>query len=98
MQNPAIADMETDALGFSVALSNEQLDALDADLIVAFPIYIETTEITDDPLWNAIPAVEDGRAIVIDGDLSSAYSLSTVGAQEYAIDNLVPLIEEALAD
>ncbi len=34
---------------------------LDADLIVAFPIFIETTEITDDPLWRKVPAVADGR-------------------------------------
>lgn len=96
VQSPTIADLPVSASGFSVDISAEQLDLLDADLIVAFPIYIETTEITDDPQWQAIPAVADGRAVVIDGDLSSAYSLGTIGAQQYALDNLVPLIEEAL--
>lgn len=96
VQSPTIADLPVSASGFSVDISAEQLDLLDADLIVAFPIYIETTEITDDPQWQAIPAVADGRAVVIDGDLSSAYSLGTIGAQQYALDNLVPLIEDAL--
>ncbi|GIG37071.1 iron-siderophore ABC transporter substrate-binding protein [Cellulomonas pakistanensis] len=96
VQSPTIAELPVSASGFSVDISSEQLDLLDADLIVAFPIYIETTEITEDPQWQAIPAVADGRAVVIDGDLSSAYSLGTIGAQQYALDNLVPLIEEAL--
>lgn len=96
VQSPTIAELPVSASGFSVDISSEQLDLLDADLIVAFPIYIETTEITDDPQWQAIPAVADGRAVVIDGDLSSAYSLGTIGAQQYALDNLVPLIEEAV--
>lgn len=96
VQSPTIADLPVSSSGFSVDISSEQLDLLDADLIVAFPIYIDTAEITDDPQWQAIPAVADGRAVVIDGDLSSAYSLGTIGAQQYALDNLVPLIEDAL--
>ncbi len=96
VQSPAIAELPVSSSGFSVDISSEQLDVLDADLIVAFPIYIDTAEITDDPQWQAIPAVADGRAVVIDGDISSAYSLGTIGAQLYALDNLVPLIETAL--
>lgn len=96
VQSPTIADLPVSSSGFSVDISDEQLDLLDADLIVAFPIFIDTTEITDDPQWQAIPAVADGRAVVIDGDLSSAYSLGTIGAQLYALDNLVPMIETAL--
>jgi len=98
VQSPTIADLPVSSSGFSVDISDEQLDLLDADLIVAFPIFIDTTEITDDPQWQAIPAVADGRAVVIDGDLSSAYSLGTIGAQLYALDNLVPMIETALGD
>lgn len=96
VQSPTVAALPSSASGFSVDISSEQLDLLDADLIVAFPIYIDVTEITDDPQWQAIPAVADDRAVVIEGDLQSAYSLGTVGAQQYALDNLVPLIAEAL--
>jgi len=96
-QSPEVAGLETSATGFTVDVSAEQLDLLDSDLIVAFPIFIDTTEITDDPLFKAVPAVADGRAVVIDGDLSSAYSLGTTLAVQYAIADLVPLIDEALS-
>ncbi|GAA1488438.1 ABC transporter substrate-binding protein [Brachybacterium sacelli] len=94
--SPEIAELEASASGFSVDISAEQLDLLDADLLVAFPIFLETTEITEDPQWQQIPAVADGRAIVMDGDLSSAYSLGSVLATEYAVEKMVPLIEGAL--
>lgn len=95
VQNPAIAALPTNEGGFSVDISSEQLDVLDADVIVAFPIFIEPTEITDDALWKAIPAVEAGHSIVIDGDISSAYSLASTLSTQYAIDSLVPLLEDA---
>jgi iron complex transport system substrate-binding protein len=95
-QSPAIAALPSNAGGFSVDISSEQLDVLDADLIVAFPIYIPTTEITDDPLWQAIPAVAAGHAVVIDGDISASYSLASTLATKYSIEKLVPLIETAL--
>ncbi|MGP4975202.1 ABC transporter substrate-binding protein [Brachybacterium tyrofermentans] len=96
VQSEAIAELPATATGFSVDVSAEQLDLFDADLIVAFPIYIETTEITEDPQWQAIPAVADGRAIVLDGDLSSAYSLGSVLSTKYAVEKMVPLIEKTL--
>ena len=63
---------------------------------MAFPIFIPTTELTDDPLFQAVPAVADGRSVVIDGDLSAAYSLGTTLAATYSIENLVPKIADAL--
>jgi len=95
-QSPAIAALPANSGGFSVDISSEQLDLLDADLIVAFPIFIPTTELTDDPLFQAVPAVADGRSVVIDGDLSAAYSLGTTLAATYSIENLVPKIADAL--
>lgn len=94
-QNPAIAGLQASANGFSVDVSSEQLDVLDADVIVAFPIFIETSEITDDPQWKALPAVQAGHDVVIDGDVASAYSLGTSLARQYALDQLVPLLEGA---
>lgn len=96
VQNPAIADLTEPDSNFFIDISSEQLDLIDADLVVAFPIAVETSEITDDSQWQAVPAVADGRALVIDGDLSNAYSLGTSLAQLYAIDQMVPLIEDAL--
>ncbi|MDN5724833.1 MAG: iron-siderophore ABC transporter substrate-binding protein [Propionibacteriales bacterium] len=95
VQNPAIAELPTGGSGFSVSLSPEQLRRIDADLIVAFPIYIDTSQITADPLFTAVPAVAQGRAVVIDGDLSQAYSLGTVESQLYALDKIIPELEKA---
>ncbi|MBD8537398.1 iron-siderophore ABC transporter substrate-binding protein [Frigoribacterium sp. CFBP 8751] len=94
-QNPAISALKPNAGGFSVSISSEQLDQIDADVIVAFPIYIDTTEITDDPQWKALSAVQDGHAVVIDGDVAAAYSLGSALSRQYALDQLVPLLEGA---
>ncbi|GAA3656196.1 iron-siderophore ABC transporter substrate-binding protein [Microbacterium marinilacus] len=95
--NETITDLsDTSENGWSVKISPEQLDLLDADLIVAFPIWIETTEITEDAGWQQIPAVEDGRAVVIDGNVSQSFSLGTPASKLYAIENLVPLLEDAI--
>jgi iron complex transport system substrate-binding protein len=94
-QSPTIAGIPANAGGFSVDVSSEQLDLLDADVIVAFPIFIDKAVITDDPLWQAIPAVAAGHAVVLDGDVSSAYSIGTTLSTGYALDRLVPLLEAA---
>ncbi|WP_213815118.1 iron-siderophore ABC transporter substrate-binding protein [Glaciihabitans sp. dw_435] len=96
VQSPTIAALKPNASGFSVDISSEKLDLLDADLVVAFPIFIDETEITGDALWKAIPAVAAGHSVVISGDVSSAYSLGTTLATKYAIDTLVPLIDKAV--
>lgn len=96
VQSPTIAALPSNSSGFSVDISSERLDLLDADLIVAFPIFIPTSEITDDPLFAAVPAVAEGRSVVIDGDISAAYSLGTTLAATYSIENIVPKIETAL--
>jgi len=96
VQNPKIAALKANAGGFSVDISSEQLDLLNADLIVAFPIYIPTTQITDDAQYRAIPAVAAGHSVVIDGDIAAAYSLGSTLSTEYAITKVVPLIADAL--
>lgn len=96
VQSPTIAALPSNAGGFSVDISSEQLDLLDADLIVAFPIFIKTSELTGDPLFQAVPAVASGHSVVIDGDLSAAYSLGTTLAAKFSIENLVPKIADAL--
>ena len=57
-----------------------------------------TEEITEDAGWNSIEAVEEERAVVVDGEISDAFSLGTPAAKEYALEELTPMIEEALDD
>lgn len=70
-QNPAVAELDASG-GFFADISGEELNVLDADLIVAFPIGTETTDITDDPVFEQIPATVAGRVVVVDGDLADA--------------------------
>lgn len=95
-QNPKIAAMKASSTGFSVNLSAENLDQIDANVIVGFPIFVKTTEMTDDAAFKAVPAVAAGHSIVIDGDLANAYSLGTTAATGYAIDQLVPKLTAVL--
>ncbi|MGC5629498.1 ABC transporter substrate-binding protein [Georgenia sp. Z1344] len=95
--NPEIEELSEDG-SWSVSLSDEQLPVFDADLVMATPIWIEPTEISEDAGWLAIPAVEDGRSILIDNEVSDAFALATPEARLYALEQLEPLIEEALGE
>jgi iron complex transport system substrate-binding protein len=94
VQSPTIQGLTPD--GFSVPISSEQLDLLESDVLVVFPIWVETSEVTSQPLFNAIPAVTEGRSIILDDELiSNAYSLGSVLSTQYAIENVVPMLVEA---
>lgn len=95
VQNPSIAELPPAETGFSVSISAENLDVIDADVIVAFPIFIETSDLTEDSAWQAVPAVADGHSVVIDGDLAAAYSLGSTMATSYAIEAMIPMLEAA---
>ncbi|MGO1591723.1 MAG: iron-siderophore ABC transporter substrate-binding protein [Ancrocorticia sp.] len=96
VQNPTLDELPVNDNGWTVSVSPEQLDMLDADLLVGFPIYLDITEITEDSGWNLIPAVQDGKDIVISDELSQAFSLGTPAALEYALDEFTPMIEDAV--
>ena len=82
---------------FSIDVSEENLDLLDADLTVAIPIYIEPSKISEDPLFQQVPSVEDGRAVVFDdGAVRQALSTGTAPALQYALKEVPPLLADAL--
>lgn len=93
VSNPAI-----DALtpkGFSVPISEEELDTLDADVVVIFPIERAPTEVTDNELFQLIPAVADGRFLVFDDPVvAKSYSTNSILSQEYALSTVVPELAE----
>ncbi|MDN6189055.1 MAG: iron-siderophore ABC transporter substrate-binding protein [Brevibacterium sp.] len=85
--------------GFTAPVSQEKLDVLDADLLVAFPIYIPDTEITKDAGFKRIPAVEDGHSLVLTEDLNDvrqAFSLNSVLSASYAAKKMPDLIADTL--
>ena len=83
---------------FSITISRENLDLLDADLTVIGPIGVPAKKITKDPLYRALPAVQDGRSVVFgdDDDLSRAFATDSVLSVRYALDKVVPVLADAL--
>jgi iron complex transport system substrate-binding protein len=74
---------------FSVHLSDENLDLLDADLTLILPIYVDASKAEADPLFQKVPSVEAGHSIVFDDpDVSSAFSMGTTAAIEWALQKL----------
>src|SRR5699024_12254943 len=59
---------ESEAEGFSVPVSEENLETLDADVLLTFPIYIPDADVTDDDAYQRIPAAEASRSLVFTGD------------------------------
>ncbi|MGP4021009.1 iron-siderophore ABC transporter substrate-binding protein [Saccharopolyspora sp. 5N708] len=84
--------------GFSVTISRERMDLFNSDLVVIFPIGLGADEITRDPLFQSVPAVRDGHAVVLsDEEISQAFSSGTALGLSHAVDQVVPLIAQALA-
>jgi iron complex transport system substrate-binding protein len=93
-QKPEVEEQKTDS--FYVPVSNENLDLLDADVMVSFPIFVDASEITKQSLYNALPAVSEGRSVLIDDtDLANAFSIATTLGIKYAIENVTPLLADA---
>lgn len=93
--SPAIEELAGE--DFSVPLSQERLDLLDADLTVMVLIGTEIEALANDPLYQAVPSVADGRAIPLeDKVLSLAFSTNSVLSLPYALEEVVPVIADAL--
>ncbi|WP_411080684.1 iron-siderophore ABC transporter substrate-binding protein [Streptomyces sp. cmx-18-6] len=91
--NPAIEAKAGE--GFSVPVSKENLDLLDADLVVMTPIGIPAKDIGDDPLYKAVPAVKAGHSLVFDDQgISQAFATDSVLSVSYALEKVVPLFAE----
>ncbi|MFJ8826787.1 iron-siderophore ABC transporter substrate-binding protein [Streptomyces sp. NPDC102467] len=93
--NPAVEKKAGSA--FSVAVSEENLQMLDADLMVMAPIGTTAKKISSDPLFASIPAAKKGHAVVFDDtDISSAFATDSVLSVRYALQHVVPLFAEAM--
>ncbi|WIE72776.1 iron-siderophore ABC transporter substrate-binding protein [Curtobacterium sp. MCJR17_020] len=93
---PSAIDKEA-GKAFSVTLSDENLDLLDADLTLILPIYVDASKAESDPLFQKVPSVEAGHYIVFDDkDVSSAFSMGTTAAIEWALDKLPAQFEDKL--
>lgn len=96
--SPAI--QEQAGADFSIDVSEERLDLLDADLTVVIPIGVDSSEITEDPLFQRVPSVEDGRVVVFTDrqeDVRLAFSTNTTLSLAYALERVPPMFAHALA-
>ncbi|MGQ4517063.1 ABC transporter substrate-binding protein [Streptomyces sp. DW26H14] len=94
--NPAIEKRA--GSGFSVSVSRENLNLLNADLLVMTPIGVGANKITGDKLYDDIPAVKAGHSVVLDNkNVSQAFATDSVLSMGYALNKVVPLFAGALA-
>ncbi len=83
---------------FSVTISRERMDLFNADFVLMSPIGVSPNEISDDPLFRSVPAVQAGHAVVLsDPEIARAFSSGTPLGMSYAVDKVVPLIAQSLA-
>ncbi|MEB3372191.1 iron-siderophore ABC transporter substrate-binding protein [Saccharopolyspora mangrovi] len=95
-QSPAVQAMAGN--NFFVSVSPERMDLFNADLTVMFPIGLAATEIDGDRMFQSLPSVREGRAVVLhDEQAVQAFSAGTAAGMSYAVDKVVPLIEQAQA-
>lgn len=78
---------------FFVSLSNEDISALDADLLIWFGTFGEISNVA---LRETLEAHKQGREIFAPELLADAFSHSSLLSLNYALDELVPLIELAV--
>lgn len=83
---------------FFTEVSREDLDMLDADLMIMVPIGVPAAKAKDDALFKEIPVVKAGHDLVFEPEstLSSAFATDSVLSVSYALDQVVPEIAKAL--
>lgn len=84
------------------AVSRENLDVLDADvLLVGYPFGDEgvmtKSELEKDELFQQIPAVKEGRYAVVDDLVASPLAYPSPLGEPWVIEELVPVLADAVA-
>jgi len=84
--------------GFSITISPERMDLLDADLTVIMPIGVTADAVSADPLFQSVPSVKAGHGLVLsDQSISQAFASATPLGLSWAIDKFVPLVAQTVA-
>ncbi|ARQ67563.1 iron-siderophore ABC transporter substrate-binding protein [Streptomyces marincola] len=85
--------------GFFAPVAAEQVEVLDAEVAVLFPIGYTLDELREDPLVQSLDVVDEGRAVLLDaeGDVSMAFSAASVLSIPPALDGLLPQLAGAVA-
>ncbi len=82
---------------FSVSLSREDLDLLDADLTIITAIGVDNDKITEDSVLRRLPSVRAGHLVTFDDpSVRLAFSTNTAPSIAYAAKVVPPLLSEKL--
>ncbi|GAB3430649.1 iron-siderophore ABC transporter substrate-binding protein [Actinophytocola sediminis] len=82
---------------FYVELAREQVELLDADLTVVFPIGADASALRADRVLNQLPSATAGRLVILDDPaLANAFSSGSALGTLYAVEKAVPLFADPL--
>ncbi|NEB81796.1 iron-siderophore ABC transporter substrate-binding protein [Streptomyces sp. SID14478] len=83
---------------FFISVARENVNKLDADLMVMEPIGVSASTIRNDALFKKVPAVRAGHDVVFELNSASANAFATdsVLSVNYALDKVVPEFAKAL--
>ncbi len=83
---------------FFATISGERLDLLDTDVLVWIATEAQREAIEDEPLYQQLDVVGEGRDIFLETNepLAGALSFSTVLSIPYALENLLPILAAAV--
>ena len=105
-QKPQVLEREPN--GFYVDISAEQVETLDADVTVLFPIGYTLEDLRDDELIQSLSSVKEDRAVLLGesrgesardaGALSQAFSATSILSIPVALEGIVPRLAEAAAN
>ncbi|AGT05246.1 ABC-type putative iron-siderophore transporter, substrate-binding lipoprotein [Corynebacterium glutamicum MB001] len=93
-ENPELAKQQPGDTGFSIKFSEETFGVVDSDLVVGFAIGMTPEEMAEQVPWQMLTATRDGRSFVMPREISNAFSLGSPQSTRFALDALVPLLEE----
>lgn len=95
-ENPWVAE-NADPANFFASVSAENLGELNSDVVVALPVGGDAADLEADPAWQALPAVAEGHSVIVEDEVANAFSLGTVEATLYVLDEIEPQLAEAAA-
>lgn len=92
----AIAELATGD-SFFVPVSQEQVNLLDGDVLILLTDEASQPQVDADPVLAQLPVVTSGGLIQPDLEVRGAMTYNTVLSVPFAIDGLVPLLQDALS-
>ncbi len=96
--SPKVIDLPASATPGRAQVSMEQIDVLDADvMILTFTSDTDRERFEAQPLFQALPAVQRGSYVAGTYDTSLAFAFPSVLSIPYGLAKTVPLIKQALA-